>query len=348
MHLFSCLLALCCYSLPGECSSESVLPPDSGYGTDGPYSVIIDTLYQSKKFSNSTFAFIPDASGPLPLIVFFHGMGVGDPSNYEPFLKHIASRGYCVLFPAYRLLSFPGQGPSYRKMYQKMLYGAEKLRGKIDTKRVGFVGHSFGAGAIPALALKAMTTLGWGSESVFMFLMAPHFVFGITDKELREYPSNVKLIVQVYEDDNVNDPRLGKHLFETIGISDAEKDYITIRSDTSRSHKCVLEAEHGVPFGPKYKWGRMNGFDHYAIFRYFDALSDYTFNGSEQGKIVALGSGSKEQRFMGLWNDGTPVKEAIAGDNPVINKPSKEYAFNWDHFWNPFNKRNRVKFLFRW
>ena len=98
------------------------------------------------------------------------------------------------------------------------------------------------------------------------------------------------------------------------------------------------EAEHGVPFGPKYKWGRMNGFDHYAIFRYFDALSDYTFNGSEQGKHIALGSGSKEQRFMGLWNDGTPVKEAIAGDNPVINKPSKEYAFNWDHFWNPLIK----------
>ena len=57
----------------------------------------------------------------------------------------------------------------------------------------------------PCLALKAMTTLGWVAK-VFMFLMAPHFVFGITDKELREYPSNVKLIVQVYEDDNVNDP----------------------------------------------------------------------------------------------------------------------------------------------
>ena len=61
----------------------------------------------------------------------------------------------------------------------------------------------------------------------------------------------------------------GKAPLETIGISDAEKDYITIRSDTSVSHKCVLEAEHGVPFGPKYKWGRMNGFDHYAIFQVF-------------------------------------------------------------------------------
>jgi hypothetical protein len=45
----------------------------------------------------------------------------------------------------------------------------------------------------------------------------------------------------------------------------------------------------------------MNGFDHYAIFRYFDALSDYTFNGSEQGNILPLDPAAKSK---GLWDSG--------------------------------------------
>lgn len=331
------------------CPPDAVVPIDSGYGAPGKYAVRVDTLCGSRLAWRRMFAYMPQhAPEPRPLIVFFSGMGASEPSNYEPTLRHLASRGYCVLFPAYRLASFPCQGRTYRKMYRRMLKGVRMLGARVDTTRIGFVGHSFGAGAIPAFALRTVSSLGWGSRGVFMFLMAPHFVFGITKEELRTFPPNVKLVVEVYQDDDCNDPRIGRHLFETIGISETEKDFITILSDTSQSVGCVLWAEHGVPFGPKYKWGRQNALDDYAVFRQVDALADYTFTGAPRGKLVALGSGSDEQRYMGHWKDGRPVRAALAGDRPEMLRPADDFPFHWTHPWNPFHPTRYRRFLRRW
>jgi hypothetical protein len=331
------------------CPPDAVAPIDSGYGAPGQYAVTVDTLRRSLFAWNRTYAYLPVGnSGPLPMIVFFHGMGSTEPSYYEHILQHLASRGYCVLFPAYRMASFPGQGRTYRRMFRGMVEGVRMLGSRVDTSRVGFAGHSFGAGAIPAFVLRTVTSLKWGAGGVFMFLMAPHFVFGITEEELRGFPSNVTLVVQVYQDDDCNDPRIGKHLFDTIGIGKTEKDFVTIRSDTSESLGCVLWAEHGVPFGEKYKWGRLNALDHFAVFRQLDALADYTFNGSRQGKRIALGSGGDDQRYMGYWKDGRPVREAVAGDVPQLVRPSHEFPFHWEHPWNPFHPTRNRCFLRRW
>ena len=45
----------------------------------------------------------------------------------------------------------------------------------------------------------------------------------------------------------------------------------------------------------------------------FDALCDAAFFG--RNREYALGGGP-EQRFMGKWSDGTPVKELVVTDRP--------------------------------
>jgi hypothetical protein len=53
--------------------------------------------------------------------------------------------------------------------------------------------------------------------------------------------------------------------------------------------------------------------DYYSTWKLFDALTDYAFYGTN--KQYCFGNTS-EQRFMGLWSDGTPVKELIVVDHP--------------------------------
>ena len=53
--------------------------------------------------------------------------------------------------------------------------------------------------------------------------------------------------------------------------------------------------------------------DYYSTWKLFDALTDYAFYGIN-GKFC-LGN-TPEQKNMGNWSDGTPVKKLIITDNP--------------------------------
>jgi hypothetical protein len=53
--------------------------------------------------------------------------------------------------------------------------------------------------------------------------------------------------------------------------------------------------------------------DYYSTWKLFDALTDYAFYGIEQE--YCLGN-TPEQRFMGYWSDGVPVRELVVTDTP--------------------------------
>jgi hypothetical protein len=57
----------------------------------------------------------------------------------------------------------------------------------------------------------------------------------------------------------------------------------------------------------------INALDYYGTWKLFDALCDAAFTG--KNREYALGN-TPQQRFMGLWSDGTPVKELIVTDKP--------------------------------
>jgi hypothetical protein len=46
--------------------------------------------------------------------------------------------------------------------------------------------------------------------------------------------------------------------------------------------------------------------DYYGYWKFFDGLTNAAFYG--RNRVYALGD-TPQQRFMGLWSDGIPVKE---------------------------------------
>ncbi len=112
---------------------------------------------------------------------------------------------------------------------------------------------------------------------------------------------------------------------ETPQVPRVNKDLITVVSDNHGAPPLV--AEHFAPIAPdsRYSEGyqdaireviasrvyrlfdaRVDALDYYAYWKLCDGLIDAAFYG--KNRQYALGN-TQEQRFMGLWSDGTPVLE---------------------------------------
>ncbi len=300
-------------------------PIKAGYGARGSYAVTSTTFPHPSFSGEKVSVFYPaNRSKPLPVIFFSHAFRATSPRVYEELINHIASKGYIVVFSPYS----PQQNTIEQK-YNQLWSGFEAAVARygnlMDLTQVGFVGHSFGAGATPAMAYKGLVNKKWGSRGSFMYIMAPWFSFQITPEQLQNYPRNTKLLVQVYQDDTINDHRMGINLFRQIQLPPSEKNYVMLQSDTYRS--CQLVANHPVPNTYGRDGKKVNALDYYGVYRLFDALADYAFNGNPKGKEIALGQGNKEQIFMGTWPDGTPVRPLIATQNPQPAKSESSYQY---------------------
>ena len=78
-----------------------------------------------------------------------------------------------------------------------------------------------------------------------MHSSAPWYLFNISQAELTNFPPDVKLVVEIYNDDPVNDHRMAADAFLNIGISNAEKDFIKVYGDSSSGY--AYTAEHDLP-----------------------------------------------------------------------------------------------------
>ena len=175
-----------------------------------------------------------------------------------------------------------------------------------------------------------------------MFIMAPHFVFEITQSQLEQFPKQVKMVMQVYQEDDCNDHRIAADIFRTINIPASEKDFMILLSDSNAATGYKLTADHAVPYSQFDSYGEVDGMDYYGIYRVFDALATYSFTQNGEAKEIALGNGSKKQRFMGIWPDSCTVRESLVSDDPKMLHPCKHYFFHWKHPWNQRRKINKT------
>ena len=112
---------------------------------------------------------VPVGKGPFPLIVFSHGYG-GSKDHYQLLTEHWASRGYVVVQPSHadagairnledvrqvRDIWIHQRPPQWRDRVEDVRLIIDsiddlgrrhpQLRGKIDSRRIGVAGHSYGA-----------------------------------------------------------------------------------------------------------------------------------------------------------------------------------------------------------
>ena len=127
--------------------------------------------------------------------------------------------------------------------------------------------------------------------------------------------------------------------YESTRIPAENKDFIMLVSDTygtpsllashraPTAHDRSYDNGEGVGGGPAVTVGdapstsrrarldsmMVNAMDFYGTWKLFDALSDAAFY--NKNREYALGN-TPQQRFMGRWSDGTPVKELKVTDKP--------------------------------
>lgn len=309
-----------------ECNAV-IAPPTTGYGSLGPYSVASESMPHPNWSGQSVYVFYPEGvNEPAPTVFFSHALNASNPDIYSALIENIVSQGYVLVYSPYPGQR-DGQGATVGSRYNTLRSGFEAVVQSygdlIDTTQVGFVGHSFGGGATPGIAYNGLLEKGWGSNGAFIFIMAPWYSTEISLAQLRQIPESTKVVVQVYEEDNINDHRIAIDLFRELNVS--EKQYILLESDRSFG-ECSLIANHGVPASIGREGPRVNALDYYGVFRVVDALADYTFTGNVEGQQLVFGDNS--QLFMGAWPNGRSTVPGRLTQSPIPTESEESYRFS--------------------
>lgn len=255
----------------------------------------------------------PSLPATAPVVLFAHGFGAIGPTGYDAWLEHVAKQGVLVVFPVYPALDLPGGSTRYDALwagFEAALRVLAKGDGpKPDLSRMGFLGHSFGGGAAPALAARAAAR-GWGDQALWIECFAPWY--DLDRSAWAQLPRHALLVTVGYAEDDVCD----------LGIAAGFLPLATTIPPERKAFYCFHTDEHGTP---ALKAGHLaplstptvDAFDTRGTWRIDDALRTFALTGSEDARRLALAS-TPESLSLGTWSDGTPVAPlATAPERPA-------------------------------
>ncbi|MEN8221067.1 MAG: hypothetical protein ABFS56_32885, partial [Pseudomonadota bacterium] len=271
-----------------------------------------------------------DMHTPRPTIFFISGWKLYHSEAYYSLLYFIASQGYNAVFVSYKGTDAEQNG--FIKSILQTVVADPRFSDKIDTSKVGFMGHSMGAGILFHLA---QGLKGWGTKGRFLFPMAGATAYFQT-QQLIELPANTKMIVQTYNerenDRDINwdtDPRFSIDYLINTNISDADKTYLYLPGDTQHI------SSHDTPKS-RYDNGNFyyDALQQVGIFRPLESLMRYTFDNDTDWKHIGLPDSDPDMRE-------TNGIQFYSGDNPYVDldiadDPSGGYKFGFnDAEYNP-------------
>lgn len=304
-------------------------------GSEGAFGMLHDSFDSPLWKFERVHVFHPEgAHGKRPVIFLSHKFGATEPEEYLSFIKHMVGKGYVVVFSPTRRVTFTRREiQKYKIFFEGYTAAVKRFSPIIDTTRIGFIGHGFGGGAVPALMLRAMRQRGWGASGAFMYIMAPWYVYSIDKRGFETFPSSVKVVVQVFEDDHINDPRIAADIFKSIGVPLTEKVFLAVASD--RHGKCTLRADDNTPLTGDVALMDDIPLVYYGIFRTFDCLAAYTFGADSAAKSVVFPKGESMSCYMGAWRDSVQVRPMIATRDPSPFLKKGPYFNRWKSPRNP-------------
>jgi len=247
-----------------------------------------------------------------PLIVFNHGFTALHPICYREWIYHLVKRGNIVVYPRYQKGFFQGFNQFNANAIDAVKDAIITLQNgthvRPDLDKFAITGHSLGGGLTANMAAQALYVGLPVPKAIMPVQPAVVYEEGV---DFANIPAETLMLVVVGEDDTVVGNGSGKIIFENATqIPLSNKDFIIQVTDTYGEPGMI--ADHIAPVClPFFK--TTDAMDYYSTWKLFDALTDYAFYGINQE--YCLGDTS-EQRFMGLWSDGTSVNELIVTDSP--------------------------------
>lgn len=312
----------------GAFPALAALPPDQPLqgpgGAEYPCGRVIRTIQGSG--DQAYYLFEPDEPRPAtaPLVVFLHGWGGTNPDYYHTWIEHLVRKGSIVIFPVYQSWGSLLSGGRYTtncleaiRAAIKMLQSKDHVRPELD--RLAIVGHS--VGGILALNIAALAQQSGLPVPKAIMSVEPKRAPTLSLEKLSAISSRTLLLVVVGDQDGLSPDDAVRIFRNTNQIPLKNKDFVTLVSDDYGAPPLI--ADHLAPTG-KVSAGKLmlsiaggaagtDALDYYGTWKLFDALTDAAFFG--KNREYALGN-TAQQRYMGKWSDGRPVKEMIITDHP--------------------------------
>ena len=298
-------------------------PPQPKEGPGGnayPHARVVARLYG--KQATAYWLYEPSDPTPksAPLVVFNHGWLAYIPGAYGAWVDHLVKRGNIVVYPVYQDSPFtlgnrftPNAVQAVKDAIQELKSGAH-VQPELD--KFALAGHSAG-GVITADMAVRCEAEGLPAPKAIMIVEPGRGDFrGKPNMPIDDYtkiPTGALMLVVIGETYSTNEQVWpAKMIFRQAQIPAANKNFVTILSDAHGQPPLV--SDHFAACGT---WGRsghgaVDALDYYAHWKLFDALCEAAFYGRH--RTYALGN-TPEQRFMGRWSDGTPVRELVVTDN---------------------------------
>ena len=319
--------------------------PDTGPGGKQETSkAVIKNRYREK--AREYWIYEPDSPKPqsAPLIVFLHGWGGTNPLYYGAWIDHLVKRGNIVVYPRYQATLLTAREDFIPNTIDAIKDAIKRLQTepghvKPDLTKFATVGHSLGgllAASVAALARESALPKVRAVMAVEPAMTRSPANVPLAD--LKKVPADTLVLAVVGDRDSLAADDDAKRIYyETTAISADNKDFIKLVTDERGSP--ALIASHRAPTAPDKSYdngesdfasirvgaaggpgqtgpsSRMPVVDamDFALWKLFDALSDAAFYG--KNREYALGN-TQQQRSMGKWSDGVPVKEMVVTDRP--------------------------------
>jgi len=281
----------------------------SGYGSFGDHKVqtkeIPNGAYAAKNLKTTLF-FPSDLNSSRPTLFFYAGAEVYDANTYKGLFYFVASKGYNIVFITYSDYKLRGLSNATQE-------ALDAFSTHIDRTKVGFLGHSMGAG-VTFWIVNQFPELG--SDGRFLFPMASGYsAFNVSNmiptQQNISLPQNTKMFLQMYVKDHSTDVRIGIDLFLNNTIETEDKEFIYTFGDESHI------ANHSAMTGTFYDAMRQR-----TIYRPLDALIDETFNHNRQARKMLKSQNANDLYF-----------QPYIGTTPQVDisqyiLPQERYPFN--------------------
>jgi pimeloyl-ACP methyl ester carboxylesterase len=270
--------------------------------------------------------FLPAEPAPksAPVVVFLHGWGAMSPAGYQAWINHLVRRGHIVLYPRYQATwtTLPTRMTGSAIRSTKSALEWLRTRGAVKPKadRAVYVGHSLGGviaanmaalarrEALPAPGAVFSVEPGDTKHSHFTKRLKINLPTVMVDYGL--IPKGTLFLLLVGDSDRIVGDATALQIWARVQhLPRADRDFVEVKSDDRGEPR--LRADHYFPAAVDAALGLggrqgLDSLDWYGTWKLLDGLTDAVFRGTN--KKYALGD-TPEQRFMGRWSDGTPVRE---------------------------------------
>lgn len=331
----------------------------TGYGSWGTHNIVTENVINDVA-NDGVITFYHTNTAPTQRPTIFFNSGWGMYANtYEKLFYFLVSQGYSVVHVNN---TNPGNiASSYQNTLNMFVESTQTYSDWIDTTQVGLMGHSYGGGATIWLGNELFgANYNWGSNGRFIFMLAPWYSLMVTENDLANYPNDVKLVVEISNDDLSNgqngstwntDERAIRGMFEMINIPDSEKDFIRVFSSAQTydydsdndgiDETYTYSANHHVSYTGLHtnNYKPYDALDVFVINRIIHALADYTFNNNLTAKNIALGNGSVVQI------DNNFLTDLEVTDTPIITRAESDFAYECSTTWTDFETGQNTWFL---